>query len=51
MKYKILVEIEGTKPTPIQLANVKCNAEEAILEAINYKATFINTIVVKESEL
>lgn len=43
MKWKIIIEIEGNKPTEKQIADAKTIAEEAVLEILNPKVKFINT--------
>lgn len=48
MKWKIIIEIEGNKPTAKQIANAKSIAEEAVLEALDYKVQFINTKAINE---
>lgn len=50
MRYNIIIEIEGKKPTPSQLANAVTLAEETVLEAIDYKVSFINSYSMKSKE-
>ena len=46
MKWKIVIEIDSNKPTATKLAEAKSKAEEAVLEALNYKVLFIDTIAI-----
>ena len=49
MNWRIVIDIEGDKPTPNQIQIAKMNAENAVIETLGSKARFtsakaLNTI-------
>ncbi len=45
MKYKVIIEIEGPKPSEKEIAELREQTEEAALDALHYEAQYINTFI------
>ena len=47
MDYRVILDIQGKKPTPNQTSKIRIKVEEAVLEIMDSQVQYMNTQVVK----